>query len=197
MPVAADRLLDARRRVLGALNADGGGGDHGGAACLTDGERDAGVGSHVGLLDGDGVRCVLRDELLHPLEDHPQPQLRPLARACRPAPRRECPDPPAAFVDDPVAARSRPWVDAEDLHGRRVRSGADGCAAAPPRAARTAPTARLPRRAAVLRHPGCDVADALATSGGAERPAASRELADLRGVRGLAWLQVRSFSAAA
>ena len=79
-PVPADGLLDARRRVLGALDAGGGGGDHRGAACLTDGERDAGVGAHVRLLERDGVRRVLRDELLHPLEDHLQPQLRPLAR---------------------------------------------------------------------------------------------------------------------
>ena len=71
--VAADGLLDAGRRVLGALDARGGGGDHRGAAGLTDGECDARVGSHVRLLEGDGVRRVRRDELLHPLEDHPQP----------------------------------------------------------------------------------------------------------------------------
>jgi len=33
---------------------------------------------------------------------------------------------PAAFVDDPVPARSRPWVDTEDLHGQRVRTASDG-----------------------------------------------------------------------
>ena len=103
----------------------GGGGDHHGAAGLTDGECDARVGPHIRLLDGDGVRRVRRDERLYPLEDHPEPKLRPLARACRPAPGRECRDPPAAFVDDPVAARSRPWVDAENLHGRRVGGRAD------------------------------------------------------------------------
>jgi hypothetical protein len=35
------------------------------------------------------------------------------------------PEAPVAFVDDRVPARSRSWVDAEDLHGRRVRTGAD------------------------------------------------------------------------
>ena len=37
----------------------------------------------------------------------------------------ECPDTPVAFVDDPVPARSRPWIDAEDLHVERVRSHSD------------------------------------------------------------------------
>ena len=34
-------------------------------------------------------------------------------------------EPPVAFVDDPVPARSRPWVDAEDLHVERVRTPPD------------------------------------------------------------------------
>jgi mannose-6-phosphate isomerase-like protein (cupin superfamily) len=37
----------------------------------------------------------------------------------------ECPDTPVAFVDDPVPARSRPWIDAEDFHVKRVRTSAD------------------------------------------------------------------------
>ena len=37
----------------------------------------------------------------------------------------ECPDTPVAFVDDPVSARSRPWIDAEDFHVERVRGTAD------------------------------------------------------------------------
>ena len=37
----------------------------------------------------------------------------------------ECPDTPVAFVDDPVPARSRPWIDAEDFHVERVRGTAD------------------------------------------------------------------------
>ena len=118
--VAADGLLHACRCVLSALDARGGGGNQRGAAGLPDGERDAGVGSHEGLLERDGVRRVRRYELLDPLEDHAESKLRPLARAGRPAPRRECSDPPVAFVDDPVAASSRSWVDAENLHDGRV-----------------------------------------------------------------------------
>ena len=59
--VAADRLLDARRGVLGALDAGGRGRDERGAARLPDGERDAGVGTDEGLLQRDGVRRVLRE----------------------------------------------------------------------------------------------------------------------------------------
>ena len=84
--VPADGLLHACRRVLGALNARGGGGDHRGAARLPDEECDARVGSHKRLLERDGVRSVRRDELLNAVEDRPQPQLRPLAGACCPAP---------------------------------------------------------------------------------------------------------------
>ena len=58
--VAADRLLHARRRVLDALEAGRGGRDEHGAARLSDGERDAGVGADVRLLQGDGIRAVLR-----------------------------------------------------------------------------------------------------------------------------------------
>ena len=42
------------------------------------------------------------------------------------------PDPPVAFVDDPVPARSRPWVDAENLHDGRVSASADGLGAQSP-----------------------------------------------------------------
>ena len=57
--VAADRLLDPVRRVLDALDAGGRRGDEHGAARLSDGERDAGVGADVRLLQGDGIRGVL------------------------------------------------------------------------------------------------------------------------------------------
>ena len=79
-PVPADRLLHARRRVLGALDPGGGGGDQRGAARLPDGERDAGVGPDVRLLERDGVRRVLRDERCDPVEDRPEAELRALAR---------------------------------------------------------------------------------------------------------------------
>ena len=115
-PVAAHRLLDARRRVLSALDSGGGGRDEHGAARLPDGERDAGVGTHVGLLERDGVGLVLRNELPNSLEDRQQPRVEPLPRGRPPAARRHRPEAPVASVDDPVPARSRPWVDAEDLH---------------------------------------------------------------------------------
>ena len=110
-PVAADRLLDPSRRVLSALEPGRGGRDEHGAACLPDGERDAGVGTHVGLLERDGVGLVLRNELPNPLEDRQQPHVESLPRGCPPAPRRDRPEAPAASLDDPVPARSRPWVD--------------------------------------------------------------------------------------
>jgi hypothetical protein len=118
--VAADALLDAGRCVFSALDAGGRGGDHRGASRLTDGQRDAGVGADERLLERDGVRRMLRYELHHSVEDRPQAQLRALACPGGPAPVAERADAPAAFEDDPVAARSRPWVDAEDLHDRRV-----------------------------------------------------------------------------
>ena len=69
--VAADRLLDARRRVLGARDPGRRGRDERGAARLPDEERDAGVGTDERLLQRDGVRLVLRDEAGDPVEDRP------------------------------------------------------------------------------------------------------------------------------
>ena len=135
--VAADRLLDPRRRVLDAVNAGGRRGDEDGAARLPDGERDAGVGADVRLLQGDGIRAVLLDQLPHPLEDREQPQLHAVPRLCSPPPVAEFPEAPVAFVDDPVPARSRPWIDAEDFHPERLRTTPDVPAAlglAPPAA---------------------------------------------------------------
>ncbi len=123
--VAADRLFHARGRVFRAFDTGGRGRDECGAARLADEERDAGVGSDEGLLERDGVRRVLRNEPLYSVEDRPEACLRAVARRRAPAPAHEAPDAPAAFVHDPVPARSRPWVDAEDFHGRRVRSGPD------------------------------------------------------------------------
>ena len=71
--VAADRLLDPRRRVLGALDAGRRGRDERGAARLPDGERDAGVGTHEGLLERDGVWRMLPNERGDPVEDRPEP----------------------------------------------------------------------------------------------------------------------------
>ncbi len=141
-PVTAHALLDTRRRVLGAIDAGGCGGDHCGASRLTDEERDAGVGADERLLERDGVRRMRRYELQHAVEDRPQPQLRALPRPGLPTPVTERADPPAAFEDDPVAARSRPWVDAEDFHDRRVGIVADG--------------PRRPAPVATLQSGGCD-----------------------------------------
>ena len=115
---AAHRLLHARGRVLGALDPGGRGRDQRGAARLPDEERDAGVGTDEGLLERDGVRRVLRNERLHAVEDRPEASLRALARRRAPAAAREPPEAAAVVVDDAVPARSRPWVDAEDFHGR-------------------------------------------------------------------------------
>ena len=123
--VAADRLLDARGRVLSTFDPGRGGRDEHGAARLPDGERDAGVGTHVGLLERDGVRLVLRNELPNPFEDRQQPGVEPLPRGRPPAPRHPRPEAPVASVDDPVPARSRPWVDAEDLHEEKLRGSPD------------------------------------------------------------------------
>ena len=139
--VAADRLLDARRRVLSALDSGGGGRDEHGAARLPDGERDAGVGTHVGLLERDGVGLVLRNELPHSLEDRQQPRVEPLPRGRPPAPRRHRPEAPVASVDDPVPARSRPWVDAEDLHVWKLCGSPD----VPPSRSAEAPSPTEPR----------------------------------------------------
>ncbi len=124
-PVPADRLLDPRRGVLGALDPGGRGRDEYGAASLTHGERDAGVGTHEGLLECDGVRRVLGNELLNALEDRQQPRVQPPARGCPPAPGNHRPEAPAAFVDDPVPARSRSRVDAEDLHVEKLGRPSD------------------------------------------------------------------------
>ena len=48
-----------------------------------------------------------------------------LARRVRHHPWHDRPEAPVAFVDDPVAARSRPWIDAEDLHVERLGTASD------------------------------------------------------------------------
>jgi hypothetical protein len=79
-PVPADGLLDPRGRVLSALDPGLGRRDEHGAARLSDGERDAGVGTHVGLLERDGVGLVRRNEPANPLEDRQQPRVERLPR---------------------------------------------------------------------------------------------------------------------
>ena len=77
--VAADRLLDARGRVLSAVDACGRACDERGAACLPDGERDAGVGADERLLEDDRLRLVSVDELRDRVVDLLQTQFLALA----------------------------------------------------------------------------------------------------------------------
>src|SRR5262249_50840993 len=112
--VAADRLLDGRRRVLAAVNGGESARDEHGAAGLTDRERGAGVGADERLLERDGIRAVLLDETLDALEDRLQTSRQMLAGARAPPPEVHGPEAPVVFVDDSVSACSRAWVDAED-----------------------------------------------------------------------------------
>ena len=56
-------------RVLDAIDAGRRRGDEHRAARLSDGERDAGVGADVRLLQGDGIRGVQADLARNPLEN--------------------------------------------------------------------------------------------------------------------------------
>ena len=123
--VAADRLLHPGGWILSALDADHRGGDEHHPARLTDRECGAGICADEGLFQRDGVRLVRRNELLHPLEDRLEAELRALPRGCLPPPVVDCPDTASAFLDDPVPACSRPWIDAENLHEERLGGGSD------------------------------------------------------------------------
>ena len=72
-PIAADGLLHTCRRILGAADPGAGGGDEHGPARLTDGERDAGVGADVGLLEDDRIRGVCLDEPGDAVEERQEP----------------------------------------------------------------------------------------------------------------------------
>src|SRR5207248_7397191 len=73
--VAADGLLHAGRCVLNALDACASARHHHDAASLTDGERGAGVDADERFLDRDGVRRVLRDEIVDVFVNRPQSKL--------------------------------------------------------------------------------------------------------------------------
>src|SRR5262249_21696557 len=129
--VAADGLLDRRGRVLSARDAGGRRGDEHGAPGLPDGECDAGVGADVRLLQRDDIRRVAGDQLPDAGEDREQASLRALAGSRAPPPVARGPEAPVAFVDDPVSACRRPWVDAENLHGETLGATPDVPAPAP------------------------------------------------------------------
>jgi len=115
MPVAADHLLDPVRGVLSGLNTCARARDEHGSAGLPDRERDAGVCADVGLLEHDGIRAVLLDELRDPLEDRLQAQLGPLARGRPPRPVVERSEAASALLNDSEPACRSPRRDAQYL----------------------------------------------------------------------------------
>jgi len=123
--IATDGLFDTVRRVFNALDADGRRRDEYGAPRLPDGERDAGVGADVRLLQGDDIRAVLRNQLLHPVEDRAEPELQALRRGGLPPSVADGSEAPVALVYEPVPASSRPWIDAENFHEERLWSDPD------------------------------------------------------------------------
>src|SRR5260370_769910 len=98
-------LRAARGRGAGGGGGAGAGGGGGGGARAAEAPR-----------EGAPLRLVSRGGRRPSLEDRPQPQLHPLAGRGRPRPVADGPEPPAAFVDDPVPAIRRPRIDADDLH---------------------------------------------------------------------------------
>src|SRR2546421_4481311 len=118
--VTADHLLHTGRRIFGAVDPGVSGRDHDGPARLTDGECGAGVGADERLFERDGIGLMKRDELDHGVEDRLQTKLGAFGRGRFPPPVVDGPEAPVFFVDDAVPARSRPWIDAYDLHGKRL-----------------------------------------------------------------------------
>src|SRR5207302_4683321 len=95
------------------------------AACLSDGERDAGVGADVRLLEGHRIRRVLGDERRHRVVDRLQTEDGLLSGGRRPATVRHLPEAASAFLDDSVPASSYPRINAYDLHERKLRTRSD------------------------------------------------------------------------
>src|SRR5439155_10072649 len=131
--VAADRLLDAGRRVLATINSRVGGCDEHDAACLADGECDAGVGADVRLLERHRIRRVLGNERRDGVVDRLQTDDRVLAGRRRPAAVSDLPEAASAFLDDSVPASSSPRIDAYDLHVRKLRTRSDDSCSSPDR----------------------------------------------------------------
>jgi hypothetical protein len=74
------------------------------------------------------------DKPRHALVNRLQPQFRALPGSRLPPPVVDGPEAASAFVDYPVPARSRSWVDAYDFHGNTLGIGSD--APPPPHAPR-------------------------------------------------------------
>jgi eukaryotic-like serine/threonine-protein kinase len=123
--VPADGLLDPVRRVLGRPDARPCAGDENRPSGLADGKRRPGVGADERLLERDDVGLASRDQRGHELEQPAQPLLDTAAGPGRPAAGLEPGQPVAAHVDDAVTAGSRTRVDADDLHGGKVRPASD------------------------------------------------------------------------
>ena len=124
-PVAADGLLDRRRRVLGAEDVSRRAGHEDGAARLADGERGAGVDADERVLEDDGVRPVEGDQLGHRVVDPLQTEFGSRVGTRLPPIELDGADAPAFCMNDSVPARCRSRIDAEDLHGSRLGAVAD------------------------------------------------------------------------
>src|SRR5215467_757550 len=123
--VAADRLLHAGGRVFATDHSRVGGRDEHDAACLPDGECDAGVCADERLLECHRIRRVLGNECRHRVVDRFQTEDRVLSGGRRPAAVRHLPEAASAFLDDSVPASSSPRIDAYDLHERKLRTRPD------------------------------------------------------------------------
>src|SRR5207342_1777965 len=102
------------------------GSDEHGAPGLADGERGTGVDADERLLEHDGPRLVLLQQLDDAVEDRLQAQLRTAPGGRLPPAVVDRPEAPAFLVDDAVTACCRTRIDAQDLHGATLRTGSDG-----------------------------------------------------------------------
>src|SRR5207342_933602 len=101
------------------------GSDEHGAPGLADGERGTGVDADERLLEHDGPRLVLLQQLDDAVEDRLQAQLRTAPGGRLPPAVVDRPEAPAFLVDDAVTACCRTRIDAQDLHGATLRTGSD------------------------------------------------------------------------
>src|SRR4029079_6536697 len=81
------------------------------------------------------------DERRDLVEDRLEAQLEALRRGGLPPPVLDGLEAPVFFLDDPEPVRSRPWVDADDLHAATLGSASD--VSCTPTGARTPPWQRI------------------------------------------------------